>query len=151
MNSQTQFHLFPSSPPREGSPEQRNADVQTDFTPRSLSLISSHSQYQHKADCEARPQSEDLEDFKSLARAWYLTCQANPGKELWNINYAFFFKWRLSKTKGIFYLIPDAFATNIPRPEATSSRHFLATARTPAVLSEADLQGKETVTKKINR
>jgi hypothetical protein len=89
MNSQTQFHLFHSSLPREGSPEQRNTGVQTDFTSRSLSLISSHSQYQHKADCEARPQSEDLEDFKSLARAWYLTCKADPGKELWNIMHFF--------------------------------------------------------------
>jgi hypothetical protein len=102
MNSQTQVHLFHSSPPREGSPEQRNADVQTDFTPQSLSLISSHSQYQHKADCEARPQSEDLEDFKSLARAWYLTCQADPGKELWNINYAFFFSGSCPKPKVFF-------------------------------------------------
>ncbi len=149
MNSQTQFHLFHSSLQREGSPEQRNAGVQTDFTPRSLSLISSHSQYQHKADCEARPQSEDLEDFKSLARAWYLTCKADPGKELWNIMH--FFWWQLSKTKGIFYLMPDAFATNVPRPEATSSRHFPATARTPTVLSEADLQDRETVTKTINQ
>ena len=62
-----------------------------------------------------------------------------------------FFWWQLSKTKGIFYLIPDAFAMNVPRPEATSSRHFPATVRTPAVLSEADFQDRETVTKTINQ
>ena len=134
MNSRKELCLFHTSLQREPSPEQHNAGVQTDFTPRSPGPIS--SQFQHKADCEARPQSEDLDEFKCLARAWYLACKADPGKELWNIMH--FFWLQLSKSKGIFYSTPNAFAANVPHPMAASNRHFSTTVTTPTVPSEAD-------------
>ena len=103
---------------RELSPERYNVGVQTD-SPRSLGPAS--SQYQHQNDCKALEQSNDLEEFKHEARAWYRCCKADPGKVLWNAIHFFF----VSEVKKQRYRLFDTHCTCYERPSPSASEQMV--------------------------
>ena len=82
MSSPSELLQFYSNLPWAPNSERHDVGIQTDLSPRSQGPTS--SQYEHNKGCEALEESEDLEQCKLVARAWYRTCKIDQGKELWN-------------------------------------------------------------------